>query len=84
MQTNVVKKGERNAMDKLGELGYFLLNVIMTLIIATVFWGIDALIIYGTIMAPLGLLTLFYLFFEAGTGYPPHTYIKNKFSRSKA
>lgn len=66
-------------MDKLGELEYFLLNVIMILIIATVFWGIDALILYGTIMAPLGLMTLFYLFFEAGTGYPPHAYIKKKF-----
>jgi hypothetical protein len=55
-------------MDELGETGYFLLNVIMVLILATGFWGINALIVYGIIMAPIGLMMLFCLFFEAGTG----------------
>jgi hypothetical protein len=36
-------------MDELGETGYFLLNVIMVLILATWFWGINALIVYGII-----------------------------------
>lgn len=67
-------------MDELGETGYFLLNVIMMLILATGFWGIDALIVYGIIMAPIGLMTLFCLFFEAGTGYTPYRYVLNKIS----
>jgi hypothetical protein len=62
-------------MDDLGETGYFLLNVIMALILATGFWGMNALIVYGIIMAPIGLLTLFCLFFEAATGYAPHRYV---------
>jgi hypothetical protein len=67
-------------MDELGQAGYFLLNVIMALILATGFWGIYALILFGIIMAPIGLITLFCLFFEAGTGFTPYRYILQKIS----
>jgi hypothetical protein len=35
-------------MDELGETGYFMINAIMVLILATFQWGINALIVYGT------------------------------------
>ena len=66
-------------MDKLGETGYFLLNLIMILLISLEFFGIHALIFYGIVMAPIGLITVFCLFFEAGTGYTPYGFVRSKF-----
>jgi hypothetical protein len=65
-------------MDELNEMGYFLLNIIMLVIFATHFWGIYALIVFGTVMATIGLTSLWLLFFEAATGYSPLQYFMKR------
>lgn len=70
-------------MDEFGEFGYFLLNVLLLAIMSTHYWGINALIIFGNVMASLGLVVVFSLFFEAGTGLSPAHYIITKTYRLK-
>ncbi len=53
-------------MDQLDEPIFFLINVILVLIYAIIFFGIDALIAFGLIAAPLLLITLIAIFIAAG------------------
>jgi hypothetical protein len=58
----------RHTMDELNETFYFTLNVILSLILATFIFGLEALIVFGLIMAPVGLLFLVSIYIEGAFG----------------
>jgi len=66
-------------MDRLDSASLFVLNMMMALILATNFFGIQALIAFGLVAAGLGLMTVVLLFADSAFNFAPKfAYVRTK------
>lgn len=58
-------------MDKVCNATFTVINLLLALLLSTLIWGITPLIAFGIVAAPLVLVALVCVFFEAGFGICP-------------